>query len=61
MAQLKVKLVRSLVGKTGQQRQTARGLGLRKPNQTVIVDDTPAFRGAINKIAHMVDVEEIEE
>ncbi len=61
MAQLKVELVRSLSGRTQPQRQTAKGLGLRKRHQTVIVDDTPAMRGMIEKISHMVRVEELEE
>ncbi|QDG52653.1 50S ribosomal protein L30 [Persicimonas caeni] len=61
MAQLKVELLRSLSGRTQSQRQTAKGLGLRKRHQTVIVDDTAANRGMINKISHMVSVEELEE
>ncbi|MFW5968169.1 MAG: 50S ribosomal protein L30 [Persicimonas sp.] len=61
MARLKVTLERSLNGRTEQQRRTARGLGLKKPRQTVIVDDTPSFRGMIDKISHMVRVEQVEE
>ena len=61
MAQLKVELVRSLSGSTQSQRRTVKGLGLRKRHQTVTVDDTATNRGMINKIAHMVRVEQLEE
>lgn len=61
MAQLKVTLDRSLNGRTMPQRESAKGLGLRKREQTVIVEDTPASRGMINKISHLVSVETVEE
>lgn len=60
MSSLKVELVRGFSGKTQRQRETARGLGLRKRHQTVVVEDTPAVRGMITKIAHMVRVEEVD-
>lgn len=61
MAQLKVELVRSYSGQTERQQATAKGLGLRKRHQTVIVEDTPTNRGMIAKISHMVRVEELED
>lgn len=61
MAQLKVELMRSFSGQTKRQQATAKGLGLRKRHQTVIVDDTPAVRGMIEKVSHMVRVEELED
>lgn len=59
MAQLKVKLVRGAAGKKTRQRKTLEGLGLRKSQQTVIVEDTPSMRGMINKVSHLVEVVEV--
>jgi large subunit ribosomal protein L30 len=61
MAQVKVELLRSLSGRTHAQRESAKGLGLRKRHQTVIIDDTPAMRGMVNRISHLVRVEELED
>jgi large subunit ribosomal protein L30 len=58
--QLRIKLVRSLIGYPKPQREVARGLGLRKPNDTVIRPDRPAIRGMINKIPHLVNVEAVQ-
>ena len=59
MAQLKVTLVRGTAGKKVRQLQTLNGLGLRKPQQTVIVEDTPSTRGMITKVSHLVEVVEV--
>jgi large subunit ribosomal protein L30 len=56
---LKVTLVRSPIGYRSDQGDTARALGLRKLQSSVEVQDTPAIRGMINKIVHLVNVEEI--
>ena len=56
--QLKVTLVRSLNGRLESHQQCARGLGIRKINNTVVVIDTPENRGMINKISYMLKVEE---
>jgi large subunit ribosomal protein L30 len=58
---LVVKLVRSPIGYKQDQKDTASSLGLRKLNSTVEHNDTPAIRGMINKISHLVEVEEVEE
>lgn len=55
---LKIKLVRSLNGRLQNQKDCARGLGLRRLQQTVVVQDTPCNRGMINKINFLVQVEE---
>lgn len=55
---LKVVQVRSGAGRLPAQRRTLQGLGLKGPRSTVIVDNTPAFRGAIKKVLHLVTVEE---
>jgi len=53
---VKVKLVRSPIGTKQSHRDTVRGLGLRKLNSTSELEDTPAVRGMINKIAYLVQV-----
>ncbi|MBN1223146.1 MAG: 50S ribosomal protein L30 [Candidatus Aminicenantes bacterium] len=58
--QLKIKLVRSLIGRPQKQREVAKGLGLRKLNSEVIRSDRPEIRGMIRKIPHLLTVEELE-
>ncbi|MBN8491430.1 MAG: 50S ribosomal protein L30 [Burkholderiales bacterium] len=53
---LKVKLVRSPIGTKQSHRATVRGLGLRKLNSESVLEDTPAVRGMIDKIAYLVKV-----
>jgi large subunit ribosomal protein L30 len=57
---LKVTLVKSAIGYTERQKRTVRALGLHKMNQSVLHKDTPALRGMINKVGHLVNVEEVE-
>ncbi|CCO07816.1 50S ribosomal protein L30 [Desulfotomaculum varum] len=58
MAKLKITLVRSLIGRPEAQRKIVRALGLGKTNSVVEKSDSPAIRGMINKVAHLVKVEE---
>ena len=55
---IKVRWVKSQIGYDRRQRATLRGLGFRRLNQTVDVEDTPAVRGMINKVIHLVVLEE---
>jgi large subunit ribosomal protein L30 len=55
---LKVKQIRSGAGRIPAQRKTLEGLGLRGPHSVVVVDNTPAFRGMVKKVLHLVSVEE---
>lgn len=55
---LEITLTRSLIGRTQDQRETVKALGLRKINQTVEQQDNPAIRGMITKVAHLVTVKE---
>lgn len=55
---IRVTLVRSSIGYTKDQRATARALGLRRLHQTVEHKDTPTVRGMVQKIIHLVQVEE---
>ncbi|MBD8049814.1 50S ribosomal protein L30 [Limnohabitans radicicola] len=53
---VKIQLVRSPIGCKQSHRDTVRGLGLRKLNSVSELQDTPAVRGMINKIAYLVKV-----
>jgi large subunit ribosomal protein L30 len=53
---LKLKWVRSAIGCTRDMRQTVRGLGFRRLQQVVEREDTPAIRGMVNKVRHLVIV-----
>jgi large subunit ribosomal protein L30 len=55
---VKVTLVKSTFGQLHRHRATARGLGLRRMNQTVVLADTPEIRGMINASRHLFRVEE---
>jgi large subunit ribosomal protein L30 len=57
---LKVTQLKSSIGRQGRQAATLAGLGLRKINHSVIVDNTPSFRGMVKKVLHLVKVEEID-
>lgn len=54
---VRVTLVKSGIGRNKRIKQTLRGLGLTKLNKTVVLKNTPAIRGMINKVAFMVRVE----
>jgi large subunit ribosomal protein L30 len=54
-----VTLVRSPIGYTKDQKQTVLALGLRRMHQTIEHRDTPALRGMIRKVEHLVQVEEV--
>jgi large subunit ribosomal protein L30 len=53
---LKIKWVRSAIGCPRDMRQTVRGLGLRKLHQIVECQDSPALRGMLHKVRHLVVV-----
>ena len=53
---VKIQQVKSEIGYNRKQRTTLRGLGLRKMNQVRELEDTPAVRGMINKVRHLVVV-----
>jgi large subunit ribosomal protein L30 len=54
---IKVTLLKSVIGTKPEHRASVRGLGLRRINHTVEVDDTPAIRGMINKVSYLVRCE----
>ena len=54
---IKVTLVKSVIGTKQDHRATVRGLGLRRLNSSAMLEDTPAVRGMIRKIAYLVKCE----
>ncbi len=58
---LKIKMVKSEIGRPEKQRKVLRGLGLNKLNGCVTLADTPQTRGMINKVIHLVSVEAVRE
>jgi len=54
---LKVTLLKSVIGCKASHRATVRGLGLKRINHTVELQDTPAVRGMINKVYYLVKCE----
>ncbi len=55
---LKIKMVGSEIGRPEKQRKVLRGMGLKRLNDAVILADTQETRGMINKVSHLVSVEE---
>lgn len=59
MAQLKITLKRSVIGRPQNQRETVKALGLKKLHSTVVKPDNDAIKGMIKTVSHLVDVEEV--
>jgi large subunit ribosomal protein L30 len=59
MAKLRIKLVKSTIGRKPKHRATVQALGLRKLNQVVEKEDNPQMRGMINQVNFLLEVEEI--
>ena len=59
MANLKITLIKSPIGSIPKQRQTVAALGLRKIRQEKLHQDNSAIRGMIQKVNHLVKVEEV--
>ncbi|MGA1553581.1 MAG: 50S ribosomal protein L30 [Burkholderiaceae bacterium] len=57
---LTVKLMKSPIGTRADHKATVLGLGLKKIRQTRVLEDTPAVRGMIAKVKHLVQVDEAE-
>jgi large subunit ribosomal protein L30 len=55
---IKIKLIRSGIGHPEKHRAVLRGMGLTKVNKVVELKDTPATRGMIRKVSHLVEVQE---
>ena len=61
MSKLKIIQRKSGIGRPEKQRATLRGLGLGKIRRESVLDDTPAIRGMINVVRHLVEFEVVEE
>ena len=59
MAELKVTLKRSIIGRPQNQRDTVKALGLTKINSSVVKPSNEAIKGLLNTVSHLVDVEEV--
>lgn len=57
--QIKVTLRKSAIGYSERQKKTVRGLGLGKLNSSKVLEDTPQVRGMVQKVIHLVEVEEL--
>jgi len=61
MGKLRITQIRSVIDRPNSQKLTIEALGLGRPNWVKIHNDTPQIRGMINKVLHLVKVEEIKE
>jgi large subunit ribosomal protein L30 len=59
MAQLKVKQMKSAIGRKANQRETLRSLGLKRIGDVVVKEDRPEIRGMVQTVRHLVTVEEV--
>lgn len=57
---LKIKQIRSAIGRLENQKRTIRALGLGKLNRIVVHKDDPAVRGMVRTVQHLVSVEEVD-
>jgi len=55
---VRVRWKKSAIGKTGDQKKTIHGLGLRRLNQVVVLQDRPEIRGMIGRVRHLLEVME---
>lgn len=60
MTRLKVRLARSGSGRSTNVEQNLKGLGLRKTGDVRVVENTPAVRGMVRRVLHLVQVDEVE-
>ena len=60
MAKIKITLTKSLIGRKQDQIATVKALGLKKLNSSVEKEATPQIKGMVNKVCHLVSVEETE-
>ena len=59
MAKIKVTQVKSQIGRLKNQKRTLEALGLRRMNQSVEHEATPSIVGMVNRVSHLVSVEEL--
>ncbi|MDX5427838.1 MAG: 50S ribosomal protein L30 [Bacteroidota bacterium] len=59
MSKIRIKQVRSVIKRPARQKKTMEALGLRKMNAVVEVEATPQIMGMVNKVNHLIEVEEV--
>lgn len=59
MAKIKIKYIKSKIGGTERQKRTIQALGLKKLNSSVEVEATPQIMGMVEKVRHLVSIEDI--
>jgi large subunit ribosomal protein L30 len=60
MAKIKVTQVKSIIDRPKRQKETIKALGIKKMNHTVVHEATPQILGMVNKVNHLVKVEEVQ-
>lgn len=60
MKKLRIKQIKSYIGRPEKHRRILRGMGLGRLNRTVLLQDTPGIRGMARKVRHLIAMEEIE-
>ncbi len=58
MKKLKLTLVKSVIDRSKRQKETVKALGLRKMHHTIVKDVSPQVQGMINKVSHLLQIEE---
>jgi large subunit ribosomal protein L30 len=58
---VKIRQIKSAIGRGVKQKKTIRALGIRRMHQEVVLNDTPQVRGMITKVLHLLHVEELDE
>ena len=61
MAKVKITQVKSIIDRPRRQKATIKALGLHKINHSVVKEVNPQIQGMINKVAHLIAVEEVED
>ncbi|GAB4256658.1 MAG: 50S ribosomal protein L30 [Vicingaceae bacterium] len=59
MGKVKIKQIRSQIGRPESQKRTLRALGIKKLNRPVVKEATPQIMGMIAKVSHLLEVEEV--
>ena len=60
-SKIRVRQVKSAIGRQEKQKRTLRALGIHRMHQTVVVEDNPCMRGMVKRVEHLVEIEELNE
>jgi large subunit ribosomal protein L30 len=58
---LRIRQTRSAIGKSERQKRTVRALGIHRMHEVVVLNDTPQVRGMVDRVRHLLEVEEVAE